>query len=256
MQLDRFRTDFHNHSFRSRCARPEMTVSEMAGRFEACGLLIAGISDHVYTDGRIAERCRATREELEAAHSTVDIRVGAEVDVLYPGRVSARAEELACFDYILLACTHYQGRPAVPSPVSMDPAAVAQNMVDFMTYAASLEFADVIAHPFHVTGLEPFEEDSARAGVIDMIPDEAFRRIARDMRERGIAIEINTVVLEKEYARAMLRFYAICKEERVKFSLGSDAHWLSGIGEVPLIAGYLESLQLTNDDLWIPKRGA
>jgi histidinol phosphatase-like PHP family hydrolase len=232
-----------------------MTVSAIAERFAACGILMGGISDHVYVDGQIAERCRATREELEAAHSAVDIRVGAELDVLYPGRVSVRAEELACFDYILLACTHYQNRSAV-LPVSMEPAAVAQDMVDFMTYAASLEFADVIAHPFHVTGLEPFQEDCARAGVIDMIPDEAFFRIARDMRERGIAIEINTVVLEKEYARAMLRFYAICKEERVKFSLGSDAHWLSGIGEVPLISGYLESLQLTNDDIWLPKRGA
>jgi histidinol phosphatase-like PHP family hydrolase len=254
--LDRFRTDFHNHSARSRCARPEMTVAAMAERFEACGLVMAGISDHVYPDGQIGERCRATRMDVEAARSSVDIRVGAEVDVLYPGRLSVRPEELGCFDYVLLACTHYQGRPAVPPPVSMEPAAVAQNMVDFMTYAASLEFADAIAHPFHATGLEAYEEDPARAGVIELIPDEAFRRIARDMRERGLAIEINTVVLEKGYARAMFRFYAICKEERVKFSLGSDAHWLSGIGEVPLIAGYLESLQLTDGDIWTPERGA
>jgi hypothetical protein len=42
----------------------------------------------------------------------------------------------------------------------------------------------------------------------------------------------------------------------VKFSLGSDAHWLSGIGEVPLISGYLESLHLDNGDIWAPERGA
>lgn len=253
--MDRFKTDFHNHSFRSRCAWPEMMVAAIARRFEECGLEMAGISDHSYPDGGLAERCLATREELKALAPKVDIRVGVELDIYYPGKVAIPPKELDIFDYVLVACTHYQNRGSVALPISMEYEVVAQNMVDFMTYAASLEFADAIAHPFHVTGLEEHRPDFDRTRAIDLIPDDALRRIARDMRENAVAAELHTSLLEQDYAASMVRFYAICKQEKVRFSLGSDAHWLSGIWEVPQIMDYIRNLGITSDDIWIPGEG-
>lgn len=254
--MNRFLTDFHNHSFRSRCAKPEMTVEAIVRRFEECGLMMAGISDHSYDDGGLAERCLATRREIAALSPKVDVRVGVELDVCYPGRVLVDPAELAVFDYVLLACTHYQNRKSVAAPVAMTYEAVAQNQVDLMTYAASLPFADSIAHPFHVTGLEEGWPDFDRCRVIDLIPDAAMHRIAADLRENGIAFELHTSLLEADYAAAMERIYRICKAEGVRFSLGSDAHWLSGIWEVPQIMGYIGNLGITEEDIWIPGEGA
>ncbi len=254
--MDRFQTDFHNHSLRSRCAWPEMTVAAMTKRFQECGLHMAGISDHAYADGGLAERCRATRSELAALAPSVDIRVGVELDIDYPGKVSIHPRELEIFDYVLVACTHYQNRASVAPPISLEYEAVAQNMVDFMTCAASLEYADAIVHPFHVTGLEEHRPDFDRTKAIELIPDDALRRIARDMQKNRVAIELHTSLLEPDYAASMVRFYTICKQEKVRFSLGSDAHWLSGIGEVPKIMGYIQNLGITAEDIWIPGEDA
>lgn len=253
--MNRFMTDFHNHSLRSRCARPEMTVAAIAEQFAQCGLEMAGISDHGYADGKNAERCLSIRRELAALRPAVDIRVGVELDICYPGRVLIEREELALYDYILVACTHYQNRQKVALPAAADEWVIMQNMIDMMTYAASLPFADAIVHPFHVTGMEEFYPDFDRAKVINRISDEALRRIARTARENEVAIELHESLSEPDYAAAMVRFYRICKQEQVRFSLGSDAHWLSVIGRVRGIFGYLQEVGITEADIWIPVKG-
>ena len=250
--MNRFHSDIHNHSNRSKCGRPEMTVEAMVRQFECLGVEMAGISDHVYPDGKALERYRQTKKELEAISTEIRIAVGAEVDVLWPGRFDATMEELAGFDYVMFACTHYQNR-TVPAPIATSDEAIAQSAVDFMTYTASLPFVDVIVHPFHITGMERYRNDFSAAAAIDLIPDEAFGRIARDMKRNDIAIELNGSLEELDYAHAITRFYHICKAEGVKFSLGSDAHWLSGMGSIALHGAYLDVLGITEADIWIPE---
>jgi len=247
-----FQSDLHNHSAQSRCSRPEMTVEAMVRRFDELGLRIAGISDHVYPDGKAIERYRQTKRELADLSCTARIWVGAEVDVLWPGRFDATMEEIGTFDYVLFACTHYQNR-TVPAPIASSDEAIAQNAVDMMTYAASLPFADVIVHPFHITGMERYRDGFSAAAAIQLIPDESFTRIARDMAKNRIAIELNGVLEEADYAQAMIRFYRICKIEGVKFSLGSDAHWLAGMGSIMHHQAYVEALGVTETDIWVPE---
>ncbi len=248
--MDKLKTDFHNHTNKSYCAREEMSVINMIRSFEKNGLEQAGISDHLYPDKNFIEYFHQTKREVEELKSHVKVYVGTEVDVYYPGRLSVDKEALKEFDYIIISCTHYQNRGKVIPPINFDDYTIAQNMVDFMLFASTVEYADIIGHPFHATGLEIYDKKVDLAKIIGLIPDNTMRYIAKNMKKNKIAMEINSVVMEKDYGQAMQRIYSICKEERVKFSLGSDAHWLDSMYEIPLISDYLSHLHIEDKDIW------
>ena len=124
-------------------------------------------------------------------------------------------------------------------------------MVDFMLYASTVEYADIIGHPLHATGLELYGKEIDLAKVIGLIPDDSIRHIAKNMKDNRIAMELNSVVLEEAYGKAMQRVYTICKEEHVTFSLGSDAHWLDGIFDISLARHYLNRLHIEEEDIWV-----
>ena len=157
--MNKYKTDFHNHSNLSRYARKEMTVESMVRKFEEFGLEQAGISDHLYPDGKILERFTFVKHEIEKQRRSVDVYVGAEVDMLYPGKLITDRENLDIFDYILIACSHYQLKDWVIPPLYFDYRTIAQSMFDFIMSATSFEYADIIAHPFDVRNLKNYRED-------------------------------------------------------------------------------------------------
>ncbi len=248
--MNKFKTDFHNHTNLSKCARTEMSVENVVGRFEELNLEQAGISDHLYPDGKIRERFRTLKDEVAKHRRKVEVFVGAEVDMVSPGKLITDRETLRIFDYIMVACTHYQLKELVVPPLYFDYRTAAQNMYDYMMAATSVEFADIIAHPFYARGLKDYVEDFNLAEAMEKISDRDFKRIIKNLKENDIAIELNGSLQEEEYGRAMYRFLGLCKEAGVKFSLGSDAHWLSGMYEVPLLRAYIASLHIEEDDIW------
>lgn len=248
--MDKFKTDFHNHSNLSKCSREEMTVSNMLKKFEEFGMEQAGISDHLYPDDKIVERARKVRNEIKKQRSNVNVFVGVEVDMISPGKLITSPETLKIFDYIMVACSHYQLKDRVVPPMYFDYNTIAQNMFDYMMAATSLEFVDIIVHPFDVRSLKNYREDFSLVEAMDNISDRDFKLILKNMKENEIALELNTSLTEEEYAKAMFKFLALGKEAGVKFSLGSDAHWLSCMCGIPLMRDYIKRLQIDEDDIW------
>ncbi len=69
--------------------------------------------------------------------------------------------------------------------------------------------------------------------VLQAISDEAFIKLFRKAKERGVGIELNfpAVKLPQENVQTVLRPYQIAKEEGCKFYIGSDAHHPRGLAD-------------------------
>ena len=246
-----YKSDYHNHSYLSVCAKDEMTVEAMAKEFEKNSLESAGISDHIYKDGKTLDRYKKTKEALSNIKSDVKIYIGCEVDMISPGKLIVDKAELVMFDFIMIACTHYHLKSHMLPPLNFNYNSIAQNTYDYMICVSQMEFADIIVHPFDIRGIKSYRQGFEISKVIEIITDDDFKIIAEKMRESNIAVEINSNVLEKEYANAVFRFHMMCKKEGVKFSLGSDAHWLNGMCDIKKAGEYIEKLNLKEEDFYL-----
>lgn len=244
-----YTSDYHNHSNLSVCARDEMTVRAMINKFEENGLKSVGISDHIYPDGKTLERYTEIKKEVLKIDTSISVYVGCEADMTSPGKLRISLEELEVFDYIMLACTHYHLKSHMLPPLRFTYECIAQNAYDYMVAASVMDFADIIVHPFDIRGLKSLREDFELSKAMQIISDEDFSVIAKNMKENDIAVEINSNVLDKEYGDAVFRFHAVCKKEGLKFSLGSDAHWLAGMCDIKHAKYYIDELGLTEEDI-------
>jgi histidinol phosphatase-like PHP family hydrolase len=57
------------------------------------------------------------------------------------------------------------------------------------------------------------------------------------------------------YQEFFIRFYTLCKEIGLKFSIGSDAHWLHDAGNTIILAEVIKKVGITDEDIWIPRLG-
>lgn len=245
-----YKSDYHNHSNLSVCAKDEMSVKAMIKKFEDNGLKSVGISDHIYTDGKTRKRYDTIKSEIQKVKTSICVYIGCEVDIISPGKLRVAKEELEVFDYTMIACTHYHLKSHIQAPLNFNYDCIAQNAYDYMISASVMGFADIIVHPFDIRGLKSYKVDFDISEAMKIISDKDFSTIAVNMKENSIAVEINSNVLDKEYADAVLRFHRSCKKEGLKFSLGSDAHWLEGMCDIKYIKYYIDELGLTEEDIW------
>ena len=106
-----------------------------------------------------------------------------------------------------------------------------------------------MAHPFEAVCC-PYDNQI----LIDMIPDDTYRRLFDEQAERGIAFEINVSYMkslthEEIEQSSKMRVFRLAKECGCKFLFGSDAHdhaTLAKYGNADFAAGLLG---LTEDDI-------
>ncbi|MDI6829453.1 MAG: hypothetical protein QME62_13315, partial [Armatimonadota bacterium] len=53
-----------------------------------------------------------------------------------------------------------------------------------------------------------------------------------------------------------LKFYELCKDMGLKFTIGSDAHSLDYVGNLNEIQPIVEHLELVDEDIWLPRSKA
>ena len=89
------------------------------------------------------------------------------------------------------------------------------------------------------------------------VPDRVFisPRARRLAHENGIAMEISRRIyhMPEQFIFAA-RFYALCKEIGLKFTIGSDAHQLEDIGNVLVLRPFIKEMGLSGADFWMPER--
>ncbi len=248
--------DAHLHSPLAYCSE-DMDVPAAIGLardFGLRGLAFAEHSGQLYFDrktywskaclrtGMAAARPEHDRTgaylELKRAYGGEGVRFGLEADVDYAGNLLLAPGDRARFDGIVGA-VH-----GLPSPAT-EPAA--QRDFLFLVERILAAGATVLAHPFRV-----FRRSDAP------VPEALFLPTARLLRRYGAAAEINVHTNDPPVA-----FLRLCLELGVRFSLASDAHELSEVGDFAHHLALLEQAGLTGnpaevivDPARVPRRSA
>lgn len=241
--------DFHVHTRYSACARYEMRLPEIVKVCEQVGISYLGITDHIdlATDKGILQY---VKEEISALHTDVRVYLGCEVEIVDVGKhalghdgASARVEY--GLDFVAVAANHFHS-PEVAQPEDMSLRGIARHFLEMFRYACTLEFVDIIVHPLVVY---PRTFDPA---CLTFLEDSELMEAIRLAKENHIAMEISPRVLMSHQIDFSMRFYRLCKHAGLRFSIGSDAHSLSNVGNGRILEPIVRSLDLTDEDIWLP----
>ncbi len=247
--------DYHVHTYHSPCWHGEPGVGpleELACAAEM-GLEVVGFSDHFVQRPELAypefkpggpEIIAALRVELAANHTGVRTLVGCEADLATLDRLNIDPGYARELDYVMVAASHFH-IAGVSQPPSREPRVVAEHYLAFMRRALSFELAAIIAHPFYASGDRLGPPDT----YLDQMTDDELREVAELARRNRTAMEISRDQMARpRYREPMRRFIRICREEGVRFTLGSDAHSLARLRGAGDGAAGVASLGLRPED--------
>ena len=137
----------------------------------------------------------------------------------------------------------------------MDARILADHELYMFEAAANLPVTDVVAHPF-VLAPQIFRIASERLATLsqDMMASVDEKRLVQTldrMRERDLAVELNPkfITFGQDHVEW---FYHLCVERGVKLAVGSDAHSLDEVALSDDAIRFIDSLELTEANLWTP----
>ncbi len=241
--------DFHVHTRYSACARAEMRLKEIVEVCEQIGIKYLGITDHVDlgTDKQILQY---VKEEIRAIHTSVQVYLGCEVEIVEIGKHALGSDGSSTrseygLDFVAAAANHFHSSE-VAQPKDRSLRGIARHFLEMFSYASTLEFVDVIAHPLVVY---PHTFDPA---CLTFLEDSELMEAISLAKENHIAMEISPRVLMSYQIDFSIRFYRLCKKAGLKFSIGSDAHSLSNVGNARILEPVIRSLDLEEEDIWLP----
>ncbi|MDH7601429.1 MAG: PHP domain-containing protein [Armatimonadota bacterium] len=236
--------DLHIHTWRSACARSEMRLAAIVETAAERGLKFVGVTDHV--DAYVGPNVLwETEKELTQLRTSVRVFLGCEADILAVGKHVVSDEMKTRLDYIMVSANHFHD-PAVSQPIGNSPVEVAKHFLEMFSYACSLGFVDVIAHPLVVFS------NTFDTACLDFISDEDIAEAALLARRNGIAMEISPRGFDQEQRAFRIRFLSICKQVGLKFAIGTDAHSLDRIGSTWRLEPLLAEVGITDEDIWLP----
>ena len=238
--------DFHIHTYMSECAKREMLPNLILEKADIFEIEYIGITDH-YKSFSNPKMIKAMKQELSKFECSQKVYVGCEADILGVGRHYISNELISELDYVAVSANHFHCA-SVDKPKNSKYQTIAQHHLDMFKYACSLKFVDIIVHPFFVfsntfdpTFLEYIDKDD----LIDAL---------KTAKENDIAMEISPRSLDPEQLYFKMEFYRLCKEVGLKFSIGSDAHRLETIGKTRNLQKMISDLDITEQEIWLPKK--
>ena len=171
---------------------------------------------HIENPAAIPQARKLGRDRMAAFRSgmaqfrSASLAVGLEVECDRDGKLNLLEEDRAGWD-VLLGALHW-----LPSNLpSKTPAKFAAS---FMTVNEQLvsQGIHVLAHPFRIFRHERIP-----------VPAELHRPLARLLKERGVAAEVNFHLNDPDP-----EFFRVCHEEGTRIVMGSDAHELREVGDL------------------------
>ncbi len=229
--------DFHVHTHYSICGQDSATVEHYVATAKKLGLKKIGFSDH-FGDGNIPgargfyrahpfEHNAQLKAELAAVNEPgLKLYFGCETEYHTPRReVGITEAEAEQFDFIVVPNSHTHMIMPKDYITNYD------KHVEFMVQAYDdilnskvSRYITAMAHPFDVC-LMPFDPKI----LIEMIPDDTFKRLFDKTAEKNIAFEINVAYSKNMTPQQIaddchMRMFSLAKECGCKFTFGSDSH--------------------------------
>jgi histidinol phosphatase-like PHP family hydrolase len=242
--------DLHVHTHHSPCGRAEMLPGEIVRTAGKRGIARLGLTDHLYTftDPGIFEQTRAAvKHAIGGIRGRPEVFFGCEVEVMAPGRVAGGPDLAERLDFVMAGATHFQNVGITDLPPRRDDLSIAQYYVRMFEYAVSIPWVDVLAHPFFIVA------EVCPTTILDLISDADLRPGIELAGENDVAMEISRRVFSPGQLEFSTRFYGLCKEAGLRFTIGSDAHCLADVGNVGILAPVISELGLTEKDFWFPQ---
>jgi histidinol phosphatase-like PHP family hydrolase len=246
-----FDSDIHVHTLRSPCGKEEMIPADILRVALDMGLDKIAITDHFYpvTDAFEIEETRQAFEEAQLlTGNPIEIFFGCEAEIMGPGRTAGSTELAESLDFVMAGASHFQNKGITDFPEGSDDIEKALYFLRNFEYAVSLPWVDVIAHPFfvHPNALTP--------GAVEILENKHLRPSLEIAKENGVAMEMSRRIFHTpEQLIFSARFYALCKEIGLKFTIGSDAHELKDIGNIRVLRPFIKEMGLTDADFWMPE---
>lgn len=229
--------DFHIHTNLSLCAEKDATVEYYVQRAEEIGLTKLGFSNHFWDSAvegangfyvpqnwEHVERLRAELEQVKSETVRTYFGCEAEYDPVHRG-VAMTEETAERFDYIVVpnSHTHMTMPKECYEPYRKHADFMVQAYEDILNSSVS-RYITAMAHPFEAVCC-PYDYSI----LIDIIPDDRFKRLFDRTAGKGIAVEINIgnyhELEDQDIEKcAQIRMFRIAKECGCKFLFGSDAH--------------------------------
>lgn len=215
--------NMHTHTRLSYCGGRDSTVANTVAEAESVNLDLIGISDHVDVRGSGRELIiQQNRDELACIETQVRVLIGAEVTLVSPDELAAELDEVATWDYVIIAANHFHLHH-VAQPNQRTEAGYADH---FLTMAeGAIRFgASIISHPFSYIGVRAIEGRPVdREALMKSYDWTRMREVFHLAAERGTAFELNP-----GYVRPFPEFFTAVilmgRDVGLKFSLGSDGH--------------------------------
>ena len=255
--------DFHVHTNLSLCAKPTATLEGYLETAKKLGLTKLGISNHFW-DAAIPgandfyvpqdyDHVASLRPAIEKA-DVPGLRVYFGCECEYdPWRhgVACTEEVAERFEYMLVpnSHTHMMMPKEYYHPYEKHAEFMLAAFEEIVDCPLS-KYVTAMAHPFEAVAC-PYDNEI----LIDLIPDDRYRRLFAKAAGKGIAFEINISSMVKKTPEevekaSVIRLFRLAKEEGCKFLFGSDIHNvpenLAPFKNAELVA---DLLSLTEEDL-------
>jgi histidinol phosphatase-like PHP family hydrolase len=279
----KIRWDWHIHSHHSPCGHREATLQGVVRGAREAGMEHAGIADHLNCrrNEPAVAACRAEFDALPdraGLHFAVEVTcirrwdletneslgekgniygfqsggpADGELTIHLPDAVRERLRP----QYVVAGAHNALGAP-------FEREALIRQQHRQHMFLATHPQVNILAHPFWWNGpgadargdyrAEPWFDD------FSVVPRSMHDELAAAARENGTAIEINPggIFLNPHYTDAFKSqywdFLALMKGAGVKFSFASDSHAAQYEDRLASIRDGVESLGLTDDDVWFP----
>lgn len=279
--------DWHVHSRHSPCGKPEATMARIWQEARAAGFSALGVTDHL--NCQLSETAlRASRQEYDALKSEgrflfglevcclrrYDLdeaeRLGAAASIWGPQTGGPAGDELTLYlseplmadlqpAYLIGGVHSVLGAP-------LEREAVIRQYHRQYVFLASHPAVDVVAHPWWWQG-EWLDSDGMYSSLpwfddFSIVPSSMHDELASACREHCTAIEINAGAIftnpryPDRFKAQYLEYLAYLKEAGVTLSVGSDSHYAGYDRRLRLIEPQLETLGLSETQLWRPAGGA
>lgn len=248
---EKFRSNFHVHTYISPCCgdREGCTPENLLRVAEGYGLREVGFCDHIFVPRpTMKEGYGASENEFLLLRSQVRMieggrirpLLGWEVDVFGKGLYSIHEKYLEYLDFVTLACHFYPDEPE--RVASMSPDKAAGRILNRYMIAATTEFADIIAHPFHLHKQWFSDADS----IMDRISQNNLEEFMCAVKENGLALEFSPVLFRADFwsVQNAYRIYETARSMGARLAPGSDAHTPSAVAAHLMTVFAVEELRL------------